>query len=143
MVRETAFAGTGTRGAVVGDSLESKARLLLRLYRRAVGCMDEGIELIEAGRMLEKADRLIRAQDIVLQLHDALDPAPGDPCGRSIASNLSRLYLYVYRCLIRGNNGPDVAAIAEARGHMARLGDAWEQAVREQAAGGMPRRACI
>ena len=74
--------------------------------------------------MVEKGQRLIRAQDIVLQLADALDHQ-GE--GQEMAANLERLYLYIYRLLIRGNNRLDCEAIGEARRLMARLFAAWEQ----------------
>ena len=56
-----------------GWTLEDKSRLMLRLYQKALLCMDEAIELIERGEMVVKGERLIRAQDIVWQLSDALD----------------------------------------------------------------------
>jgi flagellar protein FliS len=114
-------------------TLEDKGRLLLLLYDRALRCMEEAIELIETGDMEEKGKRLILAQDIVMQLTDALDGEGAGPEGRAIAANLERLYLYIYRRLIRGNNWLDIEAIAEARKLMGSLYEAWKQAL---AAGG-------
>ena len=107
-----------------GWSLEDKSRLMLKLYQKAMLCMDEAIELIECDEMVAKGERLIRAQDIVWQLSDALDHR-GE--GREIAMNLGRLYLYIYRLLIRGNNLLDTEAIGEARYLMAKLLSAWEE----------------
>ena len=107
-------------------TLEDKSQLLLQLYQKAMQCMDEALDLIECGDMVEKGRRLIRAQDIVLQLSDSLDH---QGAGREMAANLERLYLYVYRLLIRGNNRLDCAAIGEARQLIARLYAAWEQVV--------------
>ena len=107
-------------------TLEDKSELLLQLYQKAMLCMDEALDLIEGGDMVEKGRRLLRAQDIVLQLSDALDH---QGVGREMAANLERLYLYVYRLLIRGNNRLDCAAIGEARRLMAGLYVAWEQVV--------------
>jgi flagellar biosynthetic protein FliS len=116
-------------------SLEQKGQLLLRLYERAIFSMDDAIELIESGEMEAKGDRLIHAQDIVLQLLDALDARSGGPAGEAIATNLQRLYLYVYRRLILGNNTLDTKAIAEARRLMAGLYAAWRQALSPASAG--------
>lgn len=91
--------------------------------------MEEAIELIEVGEMVEKGKRLIQAQDIVLQLADALDAHGAGPEGREIVANLERLYLYIYRRLIRGNNALDIGAIEEARKLMGNLCGAWEQAL--------------
>ena len=107
-----------------GWTLEDKSELLLQLYQKAMHCMDEALELIERGEMVEKGRRLIRAQDIVLLLADALDHQ-GE--GQEVAANLGRLYLYIYRLLIRGNNRLDCEAIGEARRLMAKLFTAWEQ----------------
>lgn len=107
-----------------GWTLEDKSELLLKLYQKAMLCMDDALDLIERGEMVEKGKCLIRAQDIVMQLADALD-YQGE--GHEVAANLDRLYLYVYRLLIRGNTRLDCEAIGEARELMARLLTAWEQ----------------
>lgn len=107
-------------------TLEDKSELLLQLYQKAIRCMDEALDLIERGEMVEKGRRLVRAQDIVLQLSDALDH---QGAGQEMAANLERLYLYIYRLLTRGNNRLDCAAIGEAKQLIARLYAAWEQVV--------------
>ena len=86
--------------------------------------MDDALDLIERGEMVEKGKRLIQAQEIVMLLSDALD-YQGE--GYEVAENLHRLYIYVYRLLIRGNTRLDCEAIGEARVLMARLLTAWEQ----------------
>ncbi len=107
-----------------GWTLEDKSDLLLKLYQKAMLCMDDALDLIERGEMVEKGKRLIQAQEIVMQLSDALD-YQGE--GYEVAENLNRLYIYVYRLLIRGNTRLDCEAIGEARVLMARLFTAWEQ----------------
>ena len=107
-----------------GWTLEDKSDLLLKLYQKAMLCMDDALDLIERGEMVEKGKCLIQAQEIVMQLSDALD-YQGE--GYEVAANLNRLYIYVYRLLIRGNTRLDCEAIGEARVLMARLLTAWEQ----------------
>ena len=123
-------AGWGRPEGAFGWDLEEKGRVLLNLYEKAAACMREAIELIEAGEMVEKGKRLIQAQDIVLLLSDALDEkaAPGSEV---LSGNLRRLYLYLYRLLVRGNNELDVEAILEARRLMEKLYSAWSQVVEE------------
>ena len=101
-----------------------KGLFLLLLYDKAISCMEEALDLIDAGDMIGKCDRLIRAQDIVLELSDALDKGTGE-----IAQNLERLYLYVYRRLIAGNNRLDRDAIMEARSLMNELYEAWQAVI--------------
>ena len=122
--------GVGTGALGWGASLMAdKGTLLLMLYDKAIRCMEEAIDLIEVGDMLGKGERLVRAQDIVLLLADALDKGTGDPNATSIAQNLERTYLYVYRRLIRGNDHLDRDAISEAMALMGRLHEAWTQVI--------------
>jgi flagellar protein FliS len=113
-------AGAPWAPAVLAD----KGLFLLLLYDKAISCMDEALQLMEEGDMVGKGERLVRAQDIVLELSDALDKAAGD-----IAVNLERLYLYIYRRLIRGNVRLDRDAIVEARALMKKLLSGWQTAI--------------
>jgi flagellar secretion chaperone FliS len=131
MVNEEQFPFSGDNGAAVIDAVEDmpwapavlsdKGLFLLLLYDKAISCMEEALLLIEQGDMVGKGDRLMHAQEIVLQLSDALDKSTG-----AIADNLERLYLYVYRRLIEGNVRLDRNAILEAKGIMRDLYDAWQ-----------------
>ena len=93
--------------------------------------MDEAVSMIDSGDVIGKSEQLIRAQDIILQLSDALDKNSVDPIARSITHNLERLYLYIYRRLIHGNLSIDRGAVLEARRLMQTLYSAWSQAVAE------------
>ena len=112
-----------------------KGLFLLLLYDKAISCMNEALELIEAGDMVGKGEQLIRAQDIVLKLSDALDKSAGE-----VAYNLERLYLYVYRRLISGNNTLDREAIVEARTVMSELYDAWRSIINGDDSAAVPHR---
>ena len=116
--------------------LSDKGLFLLLLYDKAISCMDKALSLIEQGDMVGKGDRLIHAQEIVLQLSDALDKSTG-----SIADNLERLYLYVYRRLIEGNVRLDRNAILEAKGIMSDLYNAWQAIILGQDSF-LPRASC-
>ncbi len=131
MVNNIQFPYSGDDSTAVADAAEDmpwapavlsdKGLFLLLLYDKAISCMDKALSLIEQGDMVGKGDRLIHAQEIVLQLSDALDKSTG-----SIADNLERLYLYVYRRLIEGNVRLDRNAILEAKGIMSDLYNAWQ-----------------
>lgn len=122
--------GLDTWGAAV---LADKGLFLLLLYDKAIACMEEAMDLLEAGDMVAKSDRLIRAQDIVLELSEALDQSTGE-----IAHNLERLYLYIYRRLIAGNVHMDRGAIAEARDLMKKLNSAWQSIIMGRDSGAVP-----
>ena len=115
----------GGEGPLWGEAVYAdKGLFLLLLYDKAIKSMTEALELMDAGDMVAKGERLIRAQDIVLQLSDALDQSTGQ-----IADNLERLYLYVYRRLIRGNVRLDRDAVLEARSLMTELYEAWRTVI--------------
>ncbi len=118
--------GIAAGQAPMSWGIEEKSQLLLKLYEKAVDCMDRAVDHIGRGEMVEKGDQLIRAQDIVLLLGDVLDDRSGD---EGLAVNLRRLYLYVYRLLVRANTHLDIDSIAEARRHMVGLYVAWKQVV--------------
>jgi len=122
-------------------SLEDKGHLLVMLYEKAMQCMEEAIELIKEGDVIGKDQRLIRAQEIVNQLTDALDGNEGGAEGGEIAANLGSLYTYIYRRLIRGNNYQDLEAIGEAHHLMGKLLAAWKQAMATALEGGPASRA--
>ena len=100
--------------------ISKKGLFILLLYDKAIKCMTESIQLIDEGKMVAKGEKLIQAQDIVLELSDSLDKGSGE-----IAANLERLYFYIYRRLIRGNVRLDIAAIREAKVLMEDLYGAW------------------
>ena len=82
--------------------------------------MNEAVELIDMRDMIGKGEKIVRAQDIVLELNDALDKSVTE-----LARNLEGLYQYVYRRLIDGDNPLNWDAIIEARTVMSELHDAW------------------
>lgn len=127
--------GTRVNHEPTSWGIEEKTHLLLLLYQKALRCIDQAVSDIEAGEMVKKSDELIRAQDIVLQLSDALDRRSDDG---GLTANLERLYLYVYQLLIKGNTRLDLEAIAEARKHLAHLYGAWEQVANHAAAAAGP-----
>lgn len=109
--------------------LQEKSALLLKLYEKSIDCMEKAVQSIDQGKMVEKGEYLTRAQDIVLLLGDVLDPRGG---GQELGGNLQRIYMYVYKLLIRGNSRLDIEAIEEAHKHMVRLYSAWKHIALEQ-----------
>ena len=103
-----------------------KGKLLLMLYERAIELMEESLLYLREGDMERKGNCLLKAQDIVLELKEALDFRAGD-----ITWNLLRLYLYVHRKLCEGNTHNEPEAIEESIKIMSQLYGAWKVAVRE------------
>lgn len=122
MVERNSTASAKGQGDLIWG-LKEKSNLLLKLYEKSIDCMDRAIQSIERGEMIEKGEHLVRSQDIVLLLGDTLDPRGGS---QELGNNLQRIYMYVYKLLIRGNTHLDIEAIEEARKHMVRLYSAWQ-----------------
>ena len=95
------------------------------LCQRAVECMDEALEAMADRAYERKNDLLVRAQDIALELADALDLEQGG----DMATNLQRLYFYIYQQLVRANTRMDQEAVLRARKVMADLGHTWKRVV--------------
>jgi flagellar protein FliS len=74
-------------------------------------------------------ERLLKAQDIVLELRGTLKPELWEG-GQALFS----IYTYVYRLLVRGNVHKDAGALSEARKLVEPLQEAWHGAAEVVAA---------
>ena len=75
---------------------------LLLLYDKAIACMQEAIELLDAGDPVARSERLSRAQDIVMELSDSLDRSTGAIVYESLTPVEANVYLRPFRR--RGNH---------------------------------------
>ncbi len=107
----------------------SPAELTAMLFDACVGAMRSGIRLHEAGEFLTAMPRLIKAQEIVLELRSTLNPEAGE-----LAVRLDALYTYAYGRLIEGNTRRSTAAVREALEIVEPLQLAWRQSCLQLAA---------
>ncbi len=98
-------------------------RLLLMMYDRLALDLSRGEAAIDRGDIYEVHERLTNAQAIVRELQAALDVSIW-PEG----TGLLDVYDYVVRLLVDANVHKDATKVAEARGLVAPLHDAWRQA---------------
>jgi len=98
-------------------------RLLTMLYDALVNNVAAAEEAMERHDFYTLNQRLLKAQDIVLELRGTLKPElwEGGPA-------LLAIYNYVYRLLVRGNVHKDAGALSEARKLLEPLQSAWHQA---------------
>jgi flagellar secretion chaperone FliS len=68
--------------------------------------------------------RLLRAQEIVMELMTSLDPAGGE-----IPEQLAALYEYMYRRLVEANLHKDLAIVGEVAKLVEPIAEAWKTAV--------------
>jgi flagellar protein FliS len=111
-------------------STVSPAKLVLMLYDRLVRDLVEAEEAIGAGSLADASDKLLHAQDIVMELHSGLKPElwSGGP-------GLANLYLWLHGELIAANVAKDAKKVAGARKLVEPLRDAWHEAARQLGTG--------
>jgi flagellar protein FliS len=107
----------------------SPAELTAMLFDACVGAMKSSIRLHEAGEHLAAVPRLLKAQEIVLELRCTLNPAAGD-----LATRLDALYTYAYGRLVEGNLRRNTGAVREALDVVEPLQLAWRQSCLQLAA---------
>jgi flagellar protein FliS len=100
------------------------AELTAMLYSGAVARVLAAIDLLGEGDVDGARTRLLRTQEIVLELRCSLDHAAGG----EIAANLDRLYDFAYHKLVRAVVDRDAAAASEALTVLVSLRDAWREA---------------
>jgi flagellar protein FliS len=104
----------------------SPAKLVLALYDRLVRDLVEAEEAVTTRRIAEASDKLLHAQDVIMELHAGLKPElwSGGP-------GLANLYLWLHGELIAANVAKDAGRIAGARQLVEPLRDAWHEAARQ------------
>ena len=115
----------------------SPAQLIVMLYAGCIRFTALGKTAIEQKDFTTSRENLLKAQAIIAELLGSLNLSIGD-----LATNLMRLYDYMYRRLIDANIRRDAEAAAEVEGLLRGLLPAWEEAVKtyhaELAAGTAP-----
>ena len=108
-------------------------RLLTMLYDGLVNNIAVAQDALVRNDFYTLNERLLQAQDIVLELAGTLKPElwSGGP-------TLLAIYDYVYKLLVRGNVNKDAGALADARRLLEPLQEAWhvapEQVLADKAA---------
>lgn len=118
------------RDRYVGDSIAtaSPARLLTMLLDRL--CLD--LEIAQAavigGDLTTGSQRLVHAQDIVVELQSSLDVSVW-----AGAAQLAQLYAFLYKRLIDANVAKDPDIVVECRRLAEPLRETWHEAARAAA----------
>lgn len=103
-------------------------QLVVLLYEGCIRFTQRGRVALEAQEWDGARTSLLRAQDILAELMSGLNLEVGG----EIASNLLRLYEYMYQRLVTANVKRDGAAALEVEELIRSLLPAWEEAVRRQ-----------
>jgi flagellar protein FliS len=113
------------RARYLADSVNtaSPARLLVMLYERLVLDLSQAEVAVKAGKREEGGEKLMHAQEIVLELRATLDEDAWNG-----AAGLAQIYEFVVNELIAANIKADVGRIVSCRSLVEPLLDAWRQA---------------
>ena len=106
----------------------SQERLLLALYDRVVTDLDGAAAAIQARRPADAHEKLVHAQEIVGELHLALDTQAWDG-----AKNLAALYEYALERLVVANLRKDIAPVLEVKALIEPLAASWRAAYEQLA----------
>jgi flagellar protein FliS len=102
----------------------SREQLIVMLFDGAVNFAETAREYMTKNEVEAASTRIIRVQDILLELIVSLDRKAGG----QIASNLAALYGYLYMRLVEANTKQDPAVLDEVVRHLQNLRDTWKQA---------------
>jgi flagellar secretion chaperone FliS len=121
------------RNRYLNDSIAtaSPGRLLVMLYDRLVLDMAQGEEALRAGDRTLGAERLMHAQEIIIELRSTLDMDVW-----SGAAGLAALYAYWLSELIGANVTGDAERARLVREQIEPVRDAWREAAAQPAAAG-------
>lgn len=104
-------------------------RLVIMLYDKAISCIEEAIDVINAGldeveNVKIKAENLTRAMDILIVLKSSLNHEQG----KEIAENLEGIYDILIDELVRANIKNDTKLLEDINSVLKDLREAWEEA---------------
>lgn len=105
----------------------SPAKLVELLLEKAVNVLEEAKALVEKRDYPSANEKIIRAQDIIMELNLSLDVEKGG----DIAKNLRALYNYMYRTLVEANIRKEVNLLDDVRSLLSELLDTWREAIKK------------
>ena len=98
--------------------------LVCLLYAKAIEKLNQAVSHLDAGDIDERSKAISRAMEIILELGSSLD---GD-AGGEIATDLARLYEYIFERLAEANAQQERAPLDEAIRLLSTLHEGWRQA---------------
>ena len=121
------YATATARNKFVADGVGTTPpeRLLVMLYDRLLRDLDDATGAIGGAQIGPAHDALTHAQDIVAELHSALDTSAWDG-----AEAMAELYTWLGELLSRANMAKSAPLVAEARSLVQPLRDTWDEAYR-------------
>ncbi len=100
----------------------SQGKLIVMLFNGAIQRAEEAKRQLAKGRTEGVHNNLLRAQDIVAELRNALDMKV------AIAKQLDRIYEYFQHLLIKANIRKDSSPLEEVITHLTTMRNTWQEA---------------
>ena len=100
----------------------SQGKLIVMLFNGAIQRAEEAKRQLAKGRTEGVHNNLLRAQDIVAELRNALDMKV------AIAKQLDRIYEYFQHLLIKANIRKDSSPLEEVITHLTAMRNTWQEA---------------
>ncbi|MGC8820236.1 MAG: flagellar export chaperone FliS [Fervidobacterium sp.] len=104
----------------------SPAKLIEMLLEKAVSVLVESKKFIDEKNFTGANEKIVRAQDIIMELNLALDMEKGG----DIAKNLRALYNFMYRTLLEANIKKDKKMIDDVISLLLDLLSTWREAMK-------------
>lgn len=104
------------------------AKLVEMLYTGAIDFLTQAKNAIDSNNVSLANDKLVRVQDIIMELNISLDMEKGG----EISKNLRGLYNYMYKRLLDANMKKDIKIIDEITGYIKELRDTWIEAMKKE-----------
>lgn len=103
----------------------SKEQILLMLYEGAIKFTKIAILAMEEKRIAERGTNILKAYDIIMELHTTLD----HKVGGDLAKQLENLYLFMMDQYTKANIKSDVEPLKSNLKILENLYDGWKQAI--------------
>lgn len=121
-----AYAKIGVESAVMSASQQ---QLVVMLFDGALSALVRARLFMQDGNLEGKGLSLSKAINII---EGGLKQGLDDNSGDALAANLTELYNYMVRRLLKANLHNDVAAVEEVESLLRNIADAWKEVVQPQ-----------
>ena len=108
----------------------SREQILLMLYEGAIRFTKQAIISAEQNNIAERGKNILRAYDIVMELHASLD----HKVGGELPKQLESLYLYMMDRYTKANMTGDIESLKSCQTVLENLHQGWKQIIEQQGA---------
>ena len=108
----------------------SKEQILLMLYEGAIRFTKLAIVAAEQKNIAERGKNILKAYDIIMELHASLD----HKVGGDLPKQLESLYLYMMERYTKANMTGDIESLKSCQTVLENLHQGWKQIIEQQRA---------